>query len=222
MTPSANPPAPSEGTNCWSFDIAGGNWFGMGVFLPNFRNMKNYSDGYLHFDIRTTAGDATPMQVGIQSCVAGQLAGDAANFWLPLGTDQTSEFGFAHDGQWHSVKIPLNRFANIDFRTVNQLFQIASVGNPASALNLSIDNVWWEPSATRVTPAEWQFRRLHRDGVTHERGIILLWAPRGTFSSGRTRWCPPRNTRMRAPTISVLHSARARLDGNGLHAERKI
>ena len=157
MTPSTNPPAPSEGTNCWSFDIAGGNWFGMGVFLPNFRNMKNYSDGYLHFDIRTTAGDATPMQVGIQSCVAGQLAGDAANFTLPLGTDQTSEFGFAHDGQWHSVKIPLNRFANIDFRTVNQLFQISSVGNTTSPLNLSIDNVWWEPSATRVTPQNGDF-----------------------------------------------------------------
>lgn len=157
MTPSANPPAPSEGTTCWSFDIAGGNWFGMGVFLPNFRNMKNYSDGYLHFDIRATAGDATPMQVGIQSCVSGQLAGDAANFWLPLGIDQTSEFWFPHDGQWHSLKIPLNRFANVDFRTVNQLFQISSVVNPAAALNLSIDNVWWEPSATRVTPQNGNF-----------------------------------------------------------------
>jgi beta-glucanase (GH16 family) len=157
MTPSANPPAPSEGTNSWSFDIAAGNWFGMGVFLPNYRNMKNYSDGYLHFDIRTTAGDATPLQVGIQSCVSGQLAGDAANFWLPLGADPTSEFGFAHDGQWHSLKIPLNRFANVDFRTVNQLFQISSVVNPASALNLSIDNVWWEPSATRVTPQNGDF-----------------------------------------------------------------
>lgn len=157
MTPSANPPAPSEGTNCWSFDIAGGNWFGLGVFLPNFRNMKNYSDGYLHFDIRTTAGDATPLQVGIQSCVAGQLAGDAANFWLPLGADQTSEFGFPHDGQWHSLRIPLNRFANVDFRTVNQMFQISSVVNPTSALNLSIDNVWWEPNATRVTPQNGDF-----------------------------------------------------------------
>jgi beta-glucanase (GH16 family) len=157
MTPSTSPPTPSEGITCWSFDIAAGNWFGMGVFLPNFRNLKNYSDGYLHFDIRTTAGDTTPLQVGIQSCVSGQLAGDAANFWLPLGADQTSEFGFAHDGQWHSLKIPLNRFANVDFRTVNQLFQISSVVNPSSALNLSIDNVWWEPSATRVTPQNGNF-----------------------------------------------------------------
>ena len=50
MTPA--PPAARlpRAATCWSFDIAGGNWFGMGVFLPNFRNMKNYSDGYLHFD----------------------------------------------------------------------------------------------------------------------------------------------------------------------------
>ena len=157
MTPSAHPPTPSEGTNCWSFDIAGGNWFGMGVFLPNYRNMKNYSDGSLHFDIRTTAGDTTPLQVGIQSCVAGQLAGDSANFWLPLGSDPSSEFWFPHDGQWHSLKIPLNRFANVDFRTVNQLFQISSVVNPTSALNLSVDNVWWEPSASRVTPQNGNF-----------------------------------------------------------------
>ena len=54
MTPAATPPAPSEGSSCWSFDITGGAWFGMGVLVPNFRNMKNYSDGYLHFDIKTT------------------------------------------------------------------------------------------------------------------------------------------------------------------------
>jgi hypothetical protein len=157
MTPSANPPAPSEGTSCWSFDIAAGNWFGMGPFLPNYRNMKNYSDGNLHFDIRTTAGDATPLEVGIQSCIAGQLAGDSANFTLPIGNNATSEFWFPHDGQWHSMTIPLNRFANVDFRTVNQLFQIASAVNPTAPLNLSIDNVWWEPSVARVTPQNGDF-----------------------------------------------------------------
>ncbi len=180
MTPSANPPAPSEGTNSWSFDIAAGNWFGMGVFLPNYRNMKNYSDGYLHFDIRTTAGDATPLQVGIQSCVSGQLAGDAANFWLPLGADPTSEFGFAHDGQWHSLKIPLNRFANVDFRTVNQLFQISSVVNPASALNLSIDNVWWEPSATRVNPQNGDFG-VFTETPSHQSAGAFALGVQGNF-----------------------------------------
>jgi hypothetical protein len=180
MTPSANPPAPSEGTNCWSFEIAAGNWFGMGVFLPNFRNMKNYSDGYLHFDIRTTEGDTTPLQVGIQSCVAGQLAGDSANFWLPLGVDQTSEFGFARDGQWHSLKIPLNRFANVDFRTVNQLFQISSVVNPTAPLNLSIDNVWWEPSSTRVTPQNGDFG-VFTETPSHMTAGSFALATQGNF-----------------------------------------
>lgn len=180
MNPSTNPPAPSEGTNCWSFDIAGGNWFGMGAFLPNFRNMKNYSDGYLHFDIRTTAGDATPMQVGIQSCVSGQLAGDTGNFWLPLGVDQKSEFWFPHDGQWHSLKISLNRFANVDFRTVNQLFQISSVVNPASALNLSIDNVWWEPSATRVTPQNGNFG-VYTETPFHQNAGAFALGVQGDF-----------------------------------------
>jgi beta-glucanase (GH16 family) len=150
MTPSANPPAPSEGSTCWSFDITGGTWFGMGAFVPNFRNMMNYSDGNLHFDIRATAGDTTPMQIGVESCRAGQ-------FLLPLGSDNTSEFWFPHDGQWHSVTMPLNRFANVDFRTVNQFFQITSVGNVSSSLNLSIDNVWWEPSVARVTPQNGSF-----------------------------------------------------------------
>ena len=35
MTP-ATPPAPSEGSQCWSFDIAGGTWFGMGVLASEF------------------------------------------------------------------------------------------------------------------------------------------------------------------------------------------
>ena len=173
MTPSANPPPPSEGSTCWSFDIAGGNWFGMGVFLPNFRNMKNYSDGNLHFDIRASAGDATPMQVGIQSCRGGQ-------FWLPVGTDATSEFWFPHDGQWHSLKIPLNRFANIDFLTVNQFFQISSVVNPTAALNLSIDNVWWEPSVARVTPQNGNFG-VYTETASHTNAGSFALGVQGNF-----------------------------------------
>ncbi|MHC5101121.1 MAG: family 16 glycosylhydrolase, partial [Planctomycetota bacterium] len=49
MTEAVTPETPSEGTECWSFDVGSVGWFGMGVFLPNFRNMMNYSDGFLHF-----------------------------------------------------------------------------------------------------------------------------------------------------------------------------
>jgi beta-glucanase (GH16 family) len=171
MTP-ATPPAPSEESQCWSFDIAGGTWFGMGVLLPNFRNMMNYSDGYLHLDIKTT-GTAS-MKVGIKSSRGGE-------FWLPLGVDGTSEFGFARDGQWHSLKIPLNRFANTDFRTIHQIFMIA--GDPAPAMNLSIDNVWWEPSVTRPAPAGGNFgvfteTALHKNAAEFALGVqgnFFIW-----------------------------------------------
>jgi beta-glucanase (GH16 family) len=176
MTPAASPPPPSEGTQCWSFDIAAGNWFGMGVLVPNFRNMNNYSDGYLHFDIRTT-GTAS-IKVGIKSSRAGE-------FWLPLGVDATSEFGFARDGQWHSLKIPLNRFANTDFQTMSQMFMIASdTSNPTAAMNLSIDNVWWEPSVARPTPSGGTFG-VYTENPQHQtagqfglgvQGNFFIWA----------------------------------------------
>ena len=168
------PTSNSEGDNSWSFNIAGGDWFGLGVFLPNFRNMKNYSDGYLHFDLKTTSFVA--MQVGIKSCRGGE-------FWLPVG-NETAEFGFARDGQWHSLKIPLNRFANTDFRTMSQFFMISSVGIAPSALNLSIDNVWWEPSAVRTTPQNGDFG-VYTETASHMtagqfalgvQGNFFIWA----------------------------------------------
>ncbi len=146
MTEAHTPAKASEGNECWSFDIAAGDWFGMGVFLPNFRNMKNYSDGYLHFDIRTTSTAA--LKVGIKSSRGGE-------FFLPLG-DETAEFGFARDGKWQRVAIPLNRFANVDFPTLHQMFMISGDA-PSSAMNLSIDNVWWQPSVPRPTPKQGNF-----------------------------------------------------------------
>ncbi|MGP8197953.1 MAG: family 16 glycosylhydrolase [Limisphaerales bacterium] len=183
MTLNTNPPAPSEGSSCWSFNIAAGNWFGMGAFVPNFRNMMNYSDGYLHFDIQATAGDTTPMKVGIASSVAG----DSLAFYLPVGTDSSSEFWFPHDGQWHSVTMPLNRFANTDFHTVNQFFMIASTTDPTAPLTLSIDNVWWQPSVARVTPQNGNFgvyteTASHMNagsftlGVATNQGNFFVWA----------------------------------------------
>ncbi len=137
----APPSTASEGIESWSFDIAGGDWFGMGVFLPNFRNMKNYSDGYLHVDLKTASTAA--MRIGIKSSRGGE-------FWLPVG-DGTGEFGFPRDDQWHEVRIPLNRFANIDFHTIHQIFMIAG-DPPPQGFNLSIDNVWWEPNVPRPAP----------------------------------------------------------------------
>jgi beta-glucanase (GH16 family) len=193
MTPST-PPTPSEGGECWSFDIAGGDWFGMGVLVPNFRNMKNYSDGYLHFDIRTT-GTAS-IKVGIKSSRAGE-------FWLPLGTDNTSEFGFARDGQWHSLKVPLNRFANIDFQTVHQLFMIASDGVAPAAMKLSIDNVWWEPTGSRPAPGGGTFGVYTENALHKTAGEFGLGAQGDFFVWEHTLATMPQNPYEGSQSISL-------------------
>jgi beta-glucanase (GH16 family) len=143
---SATPVTPSEGTECWTLDVGAVGWFGMGVFLPNFRNMTNYSDGYLHFDIQTTLTDT--LKVGVQSSRGGQ-------FWLPMG-DETTEFGFARDGNWHSIIVPLNRFANTDFKTIHQIFMLMADTVSAST-TVSIDNIYWEPSVAQPTPENGNF-----------------------------------------------------------------
>jgi hypothetical protein len=163
MTEAATPATPSEGSACWTFDVGAGGWYGLGVFLPNFRNMKNYSDGYLHFDIQTTL--TNPMKVGIKSSRGGE-------FWLPLG-NETAEFGFARDGAWHSVRVPLNRFANIDFNTIHQMFMVAADSASAST-TISFDNIYWEPSAARATPANGNFGVYTEDAVHKDAGEFAL------------------------------------------------
>ena len=141
----------------------------MGVLVPNPRNMQNYSDGFLHFDVKTTGSAA--IKVGIKSSRGGES-------WLPLGVDSASEFGFARDGQWHSLTIPLNRFGNIDFRTVHQLFMLA--GDPAPAMNLSIDNVWWEPSVARPAPAGGNFG-VYTETALHKNAGQFALGTQGNF-----------------------------------------
>ena len=162
MTPAAVPETPSEGSECWSFDIGGAGWYGMGVFLPNFRNMKNYSDGFLHFDINTTISEE--LSVGVKSSRGGI-------YFLPVG-DETSDPGFLRDGSWHTVSIPLNRYANTDFNTIHQIFMIT--GNAASGEKLSIDNVWWEPGTARPRPASGSFGVYTETEANKDGGEYLL------------------------------------------------
>lgn len=156
---------PSEGSECWSFRAAAGSWYGMGVFVPNFRNMKNYSDGILHMDMATTSQET--IKIGIKSSVGGES-------WLLLEAAGES-FGLIRDGDWHPVQIPLNRFSNTDFQTVHQLLMIAG-DPPASDVILSIDNVWWEPSAPRETPANGNFGVYTETASHQDAGQFVLGA----------------------------------------------
>jgi len=130
--------------------------------LPNFRNMNNYSDGYLHFDMATTTTDN--IKIGIKSSV-----GDEAWVLLENGVD---DFGLVRDGDWHEVIIPLNKYSDIDFLTVHQMFMIA--GDATSATNISIDNVWWEPSAVRPIPENGNFGVYTETAANKDAGEFVL------------------------------------------------
>lgn len=172
MAEAAVPATPSEGTEVWSFDIGAGDWFGMGVFLPNFRNMKNYSDGFLHFDIKTTLTD--DIKIGVKSSRGGE-------YWQWVG-NETAGLGFARDGQWHTVSVPLNGFLNTDFHTIQQIFMIAADSASAST-TLSIDNVYWEPSVARPRPSGGNFgvfteTEAHETAGEYELGVdgeFFVW-----------------------------------------------
>lgn len=137
---------PYEGTEAMSFDAAAGSWFGMGVFCLSDRNMTNYSDGTLHVYLKTAS--TAPFRIGIASSAAGEG-------WVTL-QEGGEQFGLVRDGAWHHVQIPLNRFANVDFATIKQIFMLAGDA-PSSALNLSLDNIYWTPNRKRPTPANGSF-----------------------------------------------------------------
>ncbi|MEL6104876.1 MAG: glycoside hydrolase family 16 protein [Planctomycetota bacterium] len=123
---------PAEGDACWSFKAGGGEWFGLGVYMGQTRNLNEYKKGFLHFRIKTKS--AVAMKVGIESAFGGES-------WVALG-DESDEFGFARDGKWQEVQIPMSKFDAADFEEIQQLFMLAA--DPfAAPTELSIDDVWW-------------------------------------------------------------------------------
>ena len=188
---------PFEGSQAWSFDIAAGTWFGAGVLCGENRNMKHYSDGLLHLHMKTTS--TAPLKIGIKSSVAGE-------FWLKL-VEGGNQFGLMRDGAWHKVSIPLNRFADVDFQTVHQMLMIAG-DPPAAAFNLSIDNVYWEESAPRPTPANGNFGIYTETAAHRSAGEFALGSAGDFFVWENTLVARPQTPFDGASSIS-LQSATA-------------
>lgn len=153
----------------WSLKIDPGQWFGGGVIVTPYRNLENYSDGFLSLRVRSES--AVPFRIGIKSSRGGES-------WLPVG-DENAEFGFARDGQWHRLRIPLNRYGNIDFRTVHQLFMIAGDA-PSSSVRLDLDEIVWEPSVRRPRPSGGSFG-IFTENPEHKSAGEFRAEPHGFF-----------------------------------------
>lgn len=161
----AIPTTPFEGAEAWSFVAGPGDWFGGGVFSLVDRNMSNYSNGHLRFNMKTTSTHT--IRVGIKSNGAGE-------FFLPL-IDGGEQFGLVRDGQWHEVVIPLTRFANIDFNTIGQLFMFVADASPTT-VQFAIDNVHWTPSIPKPTPENGNFGVFTENPANKTAGEYVLGA----------------------------------------------
>ena len=158
---------PFEGDEVWAFESPDAQWWGMGVSCSIDRNMKRYSDGYLHLHMKTSSSQN--FRIGISSSAAGEG-------WLTF-VDGGEQFGLIRDGSWHEVLIPLNRFGNVDFPTINQLFMIAGDG---VGFDIAIDNVFWSESVPRPTPANGSFG-IFTESAEHQNGGHLELGSDGNF-----------------------------------------
>ncbi|MCB9867491.1 MAG: family 16 glycosylhydrolase, partial [Phycisphaerales bacterium] len=155
---------PFEGSEVWSMTAAPGSWWGMGVLSTHFdRNLKNYSDGYLHFQMKTTTTE--PFKIGLKSATSGES-------WVRFD-DERPAYGLVRDGAWHEVVVPLNAFLNLDFNTVSQLFMIAG-DPPAGPVQFAIDNMYWTPSVERPTPEDGNFGIFTEDPAHQTAGAYQL------------------------------------------------
>ncbi|MGB5928346.1 MAG: glycosyl hydrolase [Cyclobacteriaceae bacterium] len=131
---------PAEGGAVLSYEVAPGDWWGMGIHSTD-QNMKYYANGYLHFKCKTTStGNIT---IGIASTAAA-----GGSVVLAAGGE---EYGLVRDGQWHNVAIPLNKFSNVDFQTINQVFT-ASGTAPADTFGIAFDDIYWSESVPLPAP----------------------------------------------------------------------
>ena len=159
----AGAPDAYEGAEGWHMTANAGAWFGMGAFSHIDRNMQNYSDGHLHFHMKTTS--TAPFKVGIKSSAAGES-------WVNFVAGE-SDYGLVRDGAWHEVVIPLNSFLNIDYNTVHQLFMIAG-DPPPTTFEFSIDNIYWSPSIPRPTPENGSFGIFTEDPTHKTAGEYVI------------------------------------------------
>jgi hypothetical protein len=129
---------PFEGTNDISLQsVPGLTWSGA-AFTPNVKyNLTafNNPNGKLRFAMKTSS--STTFMIGMKS---GNIDG-VGQKWITFQSG-TDPYGFARDGQWHAVEIPISDFApEVDFSEVSQLFQVLSSAAPIS--DIELDDIYF-------------------------------------------------------------------------------
>lgn len=174
---------PSEGSSALAYQIAPGDWWGMGLLHKDY-NMRNYVHGYLHLDIKTTS--TSNFSIGMASTSGGDASVEFA-----AGGEQ---YGLVRDGEWHHVAIPLSKFGGVDFETVKTFFSISGPA-PATAMEIALDNIYLSESVALPAPEFGSFgiyteTAAHRDAGDFGFGVngdLFLWDDTLTLEPGNVQ-----------------------------------
>jgi hypothetical protein len=124
-----------EGTLSDLLILNGGGYYGGGIIYDSPRNLSDWTT--MHISLR--ASDATFVDIPI-TVISGTS---------DVNTDHTviaSNYGYANDGEWHSLVIPLSDFPGFDATSVISPFVISAPGNNAGD-QLWIDDLYYTQEA---------------------------------------------------------------------------
>jgi beta-glucanase (GH16 family) len=134
--------APSyDGTGVMAFYAPpSGTWYGFGLNSTAGIDLSHYSGGYLNFSMRTSSN--LDFWVGVMD-----KNGAEANINFVNGSDP---YGFARDGQWHVVSIPVSEIISqgVDLSVVDNVFML---GGEGAVTNILVDDVYYSVSDSPVS-----------------------------------------------------------------------
>jgi hypothetical protein len=120
--------APYEGVNNWNVTraISTTNFIGFGITFTNgVKNYSLYNGGHMKFAYKN-ANAGNIFKVGMIS-VTGVVTNDAS-------VDLSTLPGYAADGNWHFLSIPLASFTGVNLATLSSVFYLASTAIVTNAV----------------------------------------------------------------------------------------
>lgn len=109
-------------------------WFGLGITADQLHDLSAFEGGNLHLAMKSSSQETLNLSINIGLAV-GTVVFEAGN----------DPYGFARDGQWHELIIPLADFAGVNLSGVETLLSINGTGNIS---DLALSDVYFEYTGT--------------------------------------------------------------------------
>lgn len=156
-----------EGENVIATSFNGANtWFGGGVTSRQARDMSNFDEGVLRFNINIPAN--VSFQIGVTDTYSNEN-------WVSFPAGETT-YGLTRDGNWGQVEIPISdlRGTLIALQSMQYLFAISSDPNnlPTGPFEYAIDNIVWDSGNTIPTNEDDTAEEGTDDEGTDEEGTV--------------------------------------------------